>query len=254
MWQHVNLSEQICPWHTLACCWDVKQPTHVAGTLSNQPTTTPRWPSGRTSSQRAGDTGIGPRFPCCVTQVTCIPNFASATQSSALAVLAVRQNHCYSPAPSTSHSEKGIWDRYHGDRRQFSQSNRHSTIGTRQTEHHEALPSSANVQSHLTSSFADGGNSSWYSVCHVPMVEWRLDCENCRHLTVVGLLDTGPWPDHTPVALKPYGSLGELRCTATCIEETWVSIWRTRRRRHQWLYSRYSSGSPARRPALLGQC
>ena len=25
------------------------------------------------------------------------------------------------------------------------------------------------------------------------MVEWRLDCENCRHLTVVGLHDTGPW-------------------------------------------------------------
>ena len=24
------------------------------------------------------------------------------------------------------------------------------------------------------------------------MVEWRLDCENCRHLTVVGLHDTGP--------------------------------------------------------------
>ena len=76
---------------------------------------------------------------------------------------------------------------------QCSQSNRHSTIGTRQTEYHEALPSSANVQSHLTPSFADDGNASWYSVCRVPMVEWRLDCENCRHLTVVGLHDTGPW-------------------------------------------------------------
>ena len=30
--------------------------------------------------------------------------------------------------------------------RQFSQSNRHSTIGTRQTEHHEALPSSVRRQ------------------------------------------------------------------------------------------------------------
>ena len=49
-----------------------------------------------------------------------------------------------------------------------------------------------NVQSHLTSSFADDGNASCYSVCRVPMVEWRLDCENCRHLTVVGLHDTGP--------------------------------------------------------------
>ena len=25
MWQHVKLSEQIYPWDTLACCWDVKQ-------------------------------------------------------------------------------------------------------------------------------------------------------------------------------------------------------------------------------------
>ena len=22
---------------------------------------------------------------------------------------------------------------------------------------------------------------------------WNVDCENCRHLTVVGLHDTGPW-------------------------------------------------------------
>ena len=28
VWQHVNLSEQIRPWDTLACCWDVKQPIH----------------------------------------------------------------------------------------------------------------------------------------------------------------------------------------------------------------------------------
>ena len=76
--------------------------------------------------------------------------------------------------------------------RQFSQSNPQSTIGTRQTEYHEALPSSANVQSHFISSFADDGNASWYWVCRVPMVDWRLDRENCRHLTVVGLHDTGP--------------------------------------------------------------
>ena len=76
---------------------------------------------------------------------------------------------------------------------QFSQSNRHSTISTRQTEYHEVLPSSANVQSHLTSLFTNDGNASWYSICRVPMVEWRLDCENCSHLTVVGLHDTGPW-------------------------------------------------------------
>ena len=28
VWQHVQLSEQICPWDTLACCWDVKQPSN----------------------------------------------------------------------------------------------------------------------------------------------------------------------------------------------------------------------------------
>ena len=28
VWQHVQLSEQIRPWDTLACCWDVKQPTN----------------------------------------------------------------------------------------------------------------------------------------------------------------------------------------------------------------------------------
>ena len=28
VWQHVQLSEQISPWDTLACCWDVKQPTN----------------------------------------------------------------------------------------------------------------------------------------------------------------------------------------------------------------------------------
>ena len=27
VWQHVKLSEQIRPWDTLACCWDVKQAT-----------------------------------------------------------------------------------------------------------------------------------------------------------------------------------------------------------------------------------
>ena len=73
------------------------------------------------------------------------------------------------------------------------EANRHSTIGTRQTQYNEALPSSVNVQLNFTSSFADDGNASWHWVCRVPMVEWRLDCENCRHSTVVGLHDTGPW-------------------------------------------------------------
>ena len=41
--------------------------------------------------------------------------------------------------------------------------------------------------------FADDGNTSWCSVCRVPMVEWWLDCENCCHFTIVSLHDTGPW-------------------------------------------------------------
>ena len=65
--------------------------------------------------------------------------------------------------------------RYHGGRRpssdeSFHSPTRHSTLGARQTEYHEALTSSANVQSRLTSSFADDGNASWYSVCRVPIV------------------------------------------------------------------------------------
>ena len=34
------------------------------------------------------------------------------------------------------------------------------------------------------------------------------------------LLRKGIWPDHTPIAHKLYGSLGDIRCTATFIEET----------------------------------
>ena len=37
VWQHVKLSEQICPRDALACCWDVKQPTNKDNN-SNQPT------------------------------------------------------------------------------------------------------------------------------------------------------------------------------------------------------------------------
>ena len=77
--------------------------------------------------------------------------------------------------------------------RQFSQSNRHPTIGTRQTEYQEALPSSANDEVRCDCTFADDGNALWYSPCRVSIVEWQLDCENCRHLMVVGLHDTGPW-------------------------------------------------------------
>ena len=76
---------------------------------------------------------------------------------------------------------------------QFSQSNRHSTIGTRLSEYQEVLPLLANDEVRCDCMFANVGNASWYLVCRVPMVEWRLHCENCRHLMVVGLHDTGPW-------------------------------------------------------------
>ena len=75
---------------------------------------------------------------------------------------------------------------------QSSQSNRNSTIGTRQTEYHEALSSSANDEVKCDCTFADDDNASWYSVCRVAMVEWRLDCGDCHHLMVVGLHDAGP--------------------------------------------------------------
>ena len=60
---------------------------------------------------------------------------------------------------------------------QFSQSNRHSTIGTQQTEYHEALTSSVNDKLGCDSTFNDDGTASLYSICRVPMVEWWLDRE-----------------------------------------------------------------------------
>ena len=95
--------------------------------------------------------------------------------------------------------------------RQLSQSKRHPTIGIRQTEYHEALPSSANDEVRCDCTFADGGNDSWHSVCRVPMVEWRLDCENCRHLMVVGFHDTGPWSVWATVHVSDAQDRGVLK-------------------------------------------
>ena len=52
VWQHVTLSEQIRPWDTLACCWDVKQPTN------NNNSKVKEW---------AGLVG------CCCCRVDCLP-------------------------------------------------------------------------------------------------------------------------------------------------------------------------------------
>ena len=90
-----------------------------------------------------------------------------------------------------------FWGRYHGGRRPSSDDSFHSPT---------VIPLSAldkqSIMKHyhrrratkwgVTARSPTMGNVSWYSACRVPIVEWRLDCENCRHLTVVGLHDTGP--------------------------------------------------------------
>ena len=40
VWQHIKLSEQIRPWDTLACCWDVKRPTNNNNNNNNPLTQT----------------------------------------------------------------------------------------------------------------------------------------------------------------------------------------------------------------------
>ena len=55
--------------------------------------------------------------------------------------------------------------------RQSSQSNRHSIIGTRQTEYYEELPSLADDEVRYDCTFADDDNASWYLACWMQMVE-----------------------------------------------------------------------------------
>ena len=82
--------------------------------------------------------------------------------------------------------------------RQFSQSNRHSTIGTRQTEYHEALPLSVNMQSQLTSSFTDDGNASGTRFVECG---WWNDGWSVKTVVLDGhwLHDTGPCYDYLEV-------------------------------------------------------
>ena len=82
------------------------------------------------------------------------------------------------PIPTTAVQGPVSWRPTTVKWRQFSQFNRHSTIGTRQTQYHQALPLSANDKVRCDFTFADDGNAWWYWVCRVPMVEWRLDCKN----------------------------------------------------------------------------
>ena len=51
MWQHIKLPEQIRPWDTLACRWDVKQPTNKQTAVQTPP------PSSQNASS-SGCTGL----------------------------------------------------------------------------------------------------------------------------------------------------------------------------------------------------
>ena len=87
-----------------------------------------------------------------------------------------------------------FWGRYHVVRRPSSDDSFHSpTVIPPWTPDKPSIMKRYHRRPTSDSTFADDGNASWYSVCRVSMVEWRLDCENCRHLTIIGLHDTGPW-------------------------------------------------------------
>ena len=70
---------------------------------------------------------------------------------------------------------------------------------------------------------------------HTKQCPCRTGSQTTEHLLqscpIYEPLRKGIWPDHIPVALKLYVSLGDLRCTTIFIEETGIFIWRTRRRR-----------------------
>ena len=52
------------------------------------------------------------------------------------------------------------------------------------------------------------------------MVEWRLDCENYRHLTVVGLHDTGPRPPRRCGCRERVAGIGsEQWCSRAGLEQ-----------------------------------
>ena len=122
---------------------------------------------------------------------------------------------------SSRRTEEGVthyysWGRYHGGRRPSSDDSFHSPT---------VIPPSAldnpsimkryhrrRTCSHTSPRRSPTmGNASWYWVCRVLMVEWRLDCENCRHLTVAGLHDTGPWARMHHKVVGNFGSEADVR-------------------------------------------
>ena len=76
---------------------------------------------------------------------------------------------------------------------------------------------------------------SSHCICHIEQCPCGTGNQTTEHLLqscpLYEWLIKGIWPDHTTLACKFYGSQADLRCTA--IEETGVSIWRTRRRRRK---------------------
>ena len=62
------------------------------------------------------------------------------------------------------------------------------------------------------------GNASWYSC--LPMVKWRLNCENCRHLTVVGLHGTGR---RSTVVFATHSSEG-LHTSLSSPSKSWLFV------------------------------
>ena len=100
-------------------------------------------------------------------------------------ISSVMAEHLLQNCPTHQNLRAETWGRYHRGRRPSSddslhESNSHSTIGTRQTEYHEALPSSANVQSPHTSSM-------------VALHDTRfVECRWYLYLTQSQYTDTGP--------------------------------------------------------------
>ena len=125
VWQHVQLSEQICPWDTLACCWDVKRPTNnfgVAGVME------------------ADDS-----------RVTTVFHSPTVIPPSALDKLSITKR--YHRRRTCSHTSPRRWP---------------TMVTLHDTQFVECR---------------------WWNDA------WTV--KNCRHLTVVGLHDTGPGPAWT---------------------------------------------------------
>ena len=91
------------------------------------------WPSSKASASRPGDT----RFEPCFSWSSCTSDLG----------------------PVSCHRRR----RQSSD--ESSQYNRHSIIGTQQSEYHEALPSSVNDEVRCDCTFANNGNASRNSVC-----------------------------------------------------------------------------------------